>query len=1148
MSQSTRQQNLYGAQNWQSVYQTVRNADFKSYDYETLRKSMIDYMQLYHPENFNDYINSSEFVALLDVIAFMGQSLSFRFDLNARESFLETAQSTTSINNLAGLISYQPQRNLAATGFLKVSSISTDEDTSDSLGNNLNSQVIYWNDQTNGSWQDQWNSILNAALLSSQTIGRPGNTNSINGINTSEYSVSLATGTTPPLPFTATVGSIGMNFEFVNPTSIGEAYIYEQAPNINTTFNLLYQNDNLGFNSPNTGYFMYFKQGSLTSETFTFNESLPNQTYTLGNTGINNNDVWLYQINSDGSLTQWTLVDSVVGQNTIYNNQPATVKNIFSVDSGVSDTITLVFGDGTFGNVPVGNFVCYVRVSNGITYRINPNELSGVQIILPYTSKNNRSQNLTITASLLYTVANSAASESSTSVATRAPQQYYTQNRMVNGQDYNSFPFTQFSNIVKIQAQNRTSSGVSRYLDVIDPTGRYSNTNIFCDDGFIYQDPSIIQTNYTYASANDLATSITNLIAGLQSAPGLLSFFYDNYSGLVVTNAAWNMVSVGNSSSSGYLTNIADGTLLTTTDPMFAPSPAQNSLFVNGAILQFAAPTGYVFDVNNKLVVAQPNGFLLINQSTTLYVSTKGIVLNGVGNSINANGQNVDGSGAISLSQVVPTGAILTQILPVFDTVVPSTLIQNCIANIQNNQACEFDYNSDNINNLQTGVWNLSNLPLNFSPTVYGTTFATPSAVPDSPLVNWLLAIVPGSQPNTFTVYERNIKYVFGSAGETTFYFDPSAQIYNPSSVTQVQDGVSVLKTNPQPGSSTNTGYSTDINMNINNVVYSSDGLLDTGKIQVQWTDVQNEGVPDNPYFFRNIVGSTIPNYVFLFTDNVTATTSVIPSSAVVTVLTVSVIDNNLYSYASGTIFFTLDTHLFYQVIKTNNIASRNTLNNAGDQYSYQFFTGRQDLKFQYQHYAAANRRIDPTPSNIVDLYILEQAYATAYQNWVIDTTGQVVEPTAPTSDTLANDFATLNNYKMMGDLLIFNPVTFKPLFGSNADPSLQAQFVVVPQPNLTIGSGEIASRVITQINNFFAVSNWDFGETFYVSELTAYIHSQLSSILSSVSLVPTGSGLVYGNLQQIYCLPSEIFTSCATVENVLVVSDLTSVNLRINQ
>ena len=97
MAASTRQANLFAAEDWKKVYETFREADFQSYDYETIRKSMVDYIRTYYPEDFNDFIESSEYIALIDMIAFLGQSLSFRADLNARENFLETAQRRDSI-------------------------------------------------------------------------------------------------------------------------------------------------------------------------------------------------------------------------------------------------------------------------------------------------------------------------------------------------------------------------------------------------------------------------------------------------------------------------------------------------------------------------------------------------------------------------------------------------------------------------------------------------------------------------------------------------------------------------------------------------------------------------------------------------------------------------------------------------------------------------------------------------------------------------------------------------------------------------------------------------------------------------------------------------------------------------------------------
>ena len=146
MAKSSRQSALFGINDWKRFYQTYNQADFQSYDYETLRKAFIDYLQTYYPENFNDYTESSEFIALLDVIAFMGQGLAFRDDLNARENFIDTAERRDSVIKLANLVSYTPKRNLAGQGYLKVTSLATTQNITDINGANLGNQTILWNE------------------------------------------------------------------------------------------------------------------------------------------------------------------------------------------------------------------------------------------------------------------------------------------------------------------------------------------------------------------------------------------------------------------------------------------------------------------------------------------------------------------------------------------------------------------------------------------------------------------------------------------------------------------------------------------------------------------------------------------------------------------------------------------------------------------------------------------------------------------------------------------------------------------------------------------------------------------------------------------------------------------------------------------
>jgi hypothetical protein len=197
MAKTARQTAIFGVEDWKRLYQTFREADFQSYDFETLRKSFIDYLRLYYPETFNDYVESSEFIALLDVMAFMGQALAFRNDLNARENFLDTAERRDSVVRLANLVSYTPKRNTAAQGMLKVFSVSTTENIQDFNGINLSNVIVDWNDPTNPNWFEQFTTIINAALIDSQKYGQPGNAQDILGVRTDEYSINLVPGFLP---------------------------------------------------------------------------------------------------------------------------------------------------------------------------------------------------------------------------------------------------------------------------------------------------------------------------------------------------------------------------------------------------------------------------------------------------------------------------------------------------------------------------------------------------------------------------------------------------------------------------------------------------------------------------------------------------------------------------------------------------------------------------------------------------------------------------------------------------------------------------------------------------------------------------------------------------------------------------------------
>jgi hypothetical protein len=207
--------------------------------------------------------------------------------------------------------------------------------------------------------------------------------------------------------------------------------------------------------------------------------------------------------------------------------------------------------------------------------------------------------------------------------------------------------------------------------------------------------------------------------------------------------------------------------------------------------------------------------------------------------------------------------------------------------------------------------------------------------------------------------------------------------------------------------------------------------------------------------------------------------------------------------------------------------------------------TGRQSLYFQYRHNSPLTSRLDPGTTNIIDLYVVTLSYYTAYQNWIKDVTGTVPKPTPPTIDQLTTEYAGLQEYKMISDNMILNSVEFKPLFGQKAAEELRATIKVIRASGSTASVSEIKNLVVANMDAYFSLDKWDFGDTFYFSELAAYIHAQIGDVVSSVVLVPLNPQKYFGDLYEIRSAPNQIFVNGATVNDIEVIQALTSTNIR---
>ncbi len=103
----------------------------------------------------------------------------------------------------------------------------------------------------------------------------------------------------------------------------------------------------------------------MQSNEFTINSPSANQKIAIEAENINDTDVWLYGLDTNGSANKiWTQVSSTEGNNAIYNSLIKKIKDYYVVQTRGNDEISLVFADGTFGNLPNGSFRVYYRTSN----------------------------------------------------------------------------------------------------------------------------------------------------------------------------------------------------------------------------------------------------------------------------------------------------------------------------------------------------------------------------------------------------------------------------------------------------------------------------------------------------------------------------------------------------------------------------------------------------------------------------------------------------------------------------------------------------------------------------------------------------------------------------------------------------------------
>ncbi len=958
------------AETWSKVYTAFQDINFTAWDFDSVKKSLLDYLKTYYPEeSFNDYIESSELIAQIEIFAYICELFAYRLDLNAHESLITQASRKDSILELARLISYNASRNIGGKALVKITSVSTTEHVFDSYGNDLANTQIIWNDQNNNLWKDQFLTIMNLVL--SQQFGTlaPSDIIQIENIVFELYDFNNNPLTNNVLRYNASVSGSTYPMEIVSCDLNGNGP-YERRPETGMSLSCLYLNDGLGDSSNNTGFFFFTKQGTLSRSTTTFDGITPNQKYVVSIQNTNNTDIWINNINPTTNLVitntsssmssaksgYWYEVDVSNGQNIIFNT--SSISNKYEINTLINDTFQIIFGDGNFAAIPSGFFEIWSRASANLNLIIPSNSIQNVNSNFGYNDDANNKQTFNFSFSLLETIQNASASETIEHIKSIAPSYYYAQDRMTNGPDYNQFPL-QDNSILKLNSVNRTFSGDSKYIAWNDPTGYYQNVKMFSDDGVIYFDNYLVEETIFQSALPPLDGGKNTSVA---------TALLNNYISPLLQTQAYNVTSI-----------------------MLGVSPSNVRTY---------------FTQTETQNIIQAIGSMANNIPFTIWL--------------------------------------------VYDQ--------------------------------YFNVWSVS-------------TVSVPNYLISISRLNnstWVVAL----NASRIIIHSNNLNFWTVSYNEKTIDYNTLNASYDQIVILAANIGVN--------NSVLNFNYPINV---ISQYVYENGPNLGSPS--------PNDlvGIPNDLY------GYGVPQYVNL-SFLITPTSYVYFNRTCTSGCSWNYVPYNISNYESW----------LQDQQNGTNLWRRNV--------------GAQNVNFMWKHVARDYNLIDPSPSNLIDMYILTRGYYNLVQQWL---NGLITNtPTPPTPYELRVSYGYLLNSKMISDDVILHTGKIKPLFGPLSDATLQANIQAVISPNTTKTTNQIKTSIVNAIQMYFSISKWNFGQSFYFTDMSTYVQNLLNGDILSLILIPLYNGNVFGNLFQVNANFDEIIQANITTNQIQIITaiDPSTINL----
>ena len=98
-----------------------RDINYLSKDFDSLKNDLMDYVKRQFPDTWRDFNDASGGMAILELMAYIGDVLSFNIDRQVNEAYINRAIETKNIVSLASNFGYNPRSNTPAIVNLAVS-------------------------------------------------------------------------------------------------------------------------------------------------------------------------------------------------------------------------------------------------------------------------------------------------------------------------------------------------------------------------------------------------------------------------------------------------------------------------------------------------------------------------------------------------------------------------------------------------------------------------------------------------------------------------------------------------------------------------------------------------------------------------------------------------------------------------------------------------------------------------------------------------------------------------------------------------------------------------------------------------------------------------------------------------------------------